>query len=159
MSIDSRAKGARGEYAVRDLLRKHSGHTFERVPSSGALSYLKGDLFIPDAQSRFLIEVKNYEESPFTDKIFTNKSNYILKWWEKAVEQAGYKEQLPIVIFKYNRSKFFVLTSEKPIVTDQYMYICWLDCYALLLEEWLEKEEIEWLKASSNSTKVTEAML
>ena len=42
--VDSRAKGARGEYLVRDLLREHTGLQFERVPMSGALEYLKGDL-------------------------------------------------------------------------------------------------------------------
>ena len=39
--VDSRAKGARGEYLVRDMLRQHTGHQFERVPSSGALEYLR----------------------------------------------------------------------------------------------------------------------
>ena len=34
--VDSRAKGARGEYLVRDLLREHTGLQFERVPMSGA---------------------------------------------------------------------------------------------------------------------------
>lgn len=148
--VDSRAKGMRGEYAVRDLLRKYSGYAFERVPASGALSYLKGDLFIPDHQCRFFIEVKNYEESPLTDKIFTNKSNYIIKWWEKAIEQAALKDQAPLVIFKYNRSKLFVVTREAPSASTQYMYICWLDCYITLLEDWLEKETIEWLKPSKN---------
>ena len=32
--VDSRAKGARGEYLVRDLLREHTGLQFERVPMS-----------------------------------------------------------------------------------------------------------------------------
>ena len=59
--VDSRAKGARGEYLVRDMLRSASGLQFERVPSSGALSYLKGDLYVPDAKNLFCIEVKNYE--------------------------------------------------------------------------------------------------
>jgi len=44
--VDSRAKGARGEYLVRDILREFTGHQFERVPSSGALEYLKGDLYV-----------------------------------------------------------------------------------------------------------------
>ena len=87
--VDSRAKGQRGEYLVRDLLRKHTGLQFERVPSSGALSYLKGDLYIPgNTKNLFCIEVKNYEKSPLTDKVFTNKTNYLVKWWEKLEEQA-----------------------------------------------------------------------
>lgn len=148
MAVDSRAKGARGEYLVRDMLRKYSGLTFERVPASGALSYLKGDLFIPHEDCRFLIEVKNYEESAFNDKIFTNKSNNIVNWWHKAIEQAALRDQKPLVIFKYNRSKLFVITSIKPINSDRYMSINWLGCYTMLLEEWLESEKIEWLKTS-----------
>jgi len=85
--VDSRAKGSRGEYIVRDLLRQFTGLDFERVPNSGALSYLKGDLYVPNRRNRFCIEVKNYEESPLSDKIFTNKSNYLVKWWEKIVQQ------------------------------------------------------------------------
>ena len=63
--VDSRAKGARGEYLVRDMLRDFTGLQFERVPNSGALEYLKGDLYVPHEKNRFCIEVKNYETSPF----------------------------------------------------------------------------------------------
>jgi len=146
--VDSRAKGARGEYLVRDLLRESSGLQFERVPASGALSYLKGDLFVPHENNRFCIEVKNYEESPLTDKIFTNKSNYIVKWWEKIQEQAAGGGQEPLLIFKYNRSKCFVVTEDMPKDTERYMYVSWLDCYIMLLTDWLEEENIAWLKTS-----------
>jgi len=146
MALDSRAKGARGEYLVRDKLREASGLQFERVPASGALAYLKGDLFVPHKDCRFLIEVKNYEESPFTDKIFTNRSNNIVNWWAKAVEQAALREQEPVVIFKYNRSKLFVLTNVLPTKLEKFMFINWLGCYAMLLEDWLTIEDIQWLR-------------
>jgi Holliday junction resolvase len=139
--VDSRVKGQRGEYLVRDLLRKHTGLQFERVPSSGALAYLKGDLYIPTAKNAFCIEVKNYEKSPFTDKIFTNKTNYIVQWWAKVCEQASAFDQAPLLFFKYSRSKIFVVTETKPRDT-RYTYISWLDAYVLLAEEWLEQEEI-----------------
>ena len=78
--VDSRAKGARGEYLVRDMLRAHTNLQFERVPSSGALEYLKGDLYVPHAKNKFCIEVKNYESSPLSDKIFTApKTNNLIK--------------------------------------------------------------------------------
>ena len=73
--VDSRAKGARGEYLVRDILREFTGYQFERVPSSGALEYLKGDLYVPHAKNKYCIEVKNYESSPLSDKIL----EYFLK--------------------------------------------------------------------------------
>ena len=142
--VDSRAKGARGEYLVRDMLREASGLQFERVPSSGALSYLKGDLYVPDEKNLFCIEVKNYEKSPFTDKIFTNKTNYFLQWWEKIVKQAELKLQQPLLFFKYSRSKVFVVTTLKPLNT-RYTYVSWLDCYIMIAGEWLKQEKVEWL--------------
>jgi Holliday junction resolvase len=143
--VDSRAKGQRGEYLVRDMLRDASGLQFERVPSSGALAYLKGDLYIPDANNAFCIEVKNYEKSPLSDKVFTNKTNYLLIWWEKIVKQAELKLQQPLLFFKYSRSKVFVATNIKPENT-KYMHISWLDCYVCLAEEWLENEKMEWTR-------------
>ena len=146
--VDSRAKGSRGEYMVRDVLRDYSGLQFERVPSSGALSYLKGDLYVPHADNRFCIEVKNYEESPLTDKVFTNKSNYLVRWWAKIQQQAEHGGQEPLLIFKYSRSQLYVVTEHEPAVTEKYFYISWLNCYVMLLKEWLESEKIEWLKPS-----------
>jgi len=143
--VDSRAKGQRGEYLVRDMLRDASGLQFERVPSSGALAYLKGDLYIPDANNAFCIEVKNYEKSPLSDKVFTNKTNYLLIWWEKIVKQAELKLQQPLLFFKYSRSKVFVVTNIKPENT-KYMHISWLECYVCLAEEWLENEKMEWTR-------------
>ena len=53
--VASRAKGARGEYLVRDMLRDATGLKFERVPSSGALEYLKGDLYVPNQRNYYCI--------------------------------------------------------------------------------------------------------
>jgi Holliday junction resolvase len=142
--VDSRAKGARGEYLVRDLLREHTKLQFERVPSSGALSYLKGDLYVPDEKNLFCIEVKNYEKSPFTDKIFTNKTNYLLQWWDKIVNQAQLKQQRPLLFFKYSRSKIFVVSDIKPTKINN-VYISWLDCYVMLAEDWLKNEKVEFI--------------
>tara|TARA_A100001388_G_scaffold160202_1_gene119474 strand:- start:307 stop:750 length:444 start_codon:yes stop_codon:yes gene_type:complete len=143
--VDSRAKGARGEYLVRDMLREHTGHQFERVPSSGALEYLKGDLYVPHAKNKFCIEVKNYESSPLSDKIFTApKTNNLIKWWTKLERQAEGGKQEPLLFFKYNRSPVFVCSGEKPIWTE-FMYISKLVCWVMLAEEWLDKEKVEFL--------------
>jgi Holliday junction resolvase len=144
--VDARAKGARGEYLVRDLLRESSGLQFERVPASGALSYLKGDLYVPGENNRFCIEVKNYEESPLNDKVLTNKSNNLIKWWTKLQKQAEGGNQEPLLFFKYNRSKIFVSTEIAPDNVKNFLYISALNCYNMLANEWLEKEKITWLK-------------
>ena len=143
--VDSRAKGARGEYLVRDILREFTGHQFERVPSSGALEYLKGDLYVPHAKNKFCIEVKNYESSPLSDKIFTApKTNNLIKWWTKLIRQAESGNQEPLLFFKYNRSPVFVCAPEKP-EWSEFIYISKLVCWVMLAEEWLEKEKVEFL--------------
>ena len=140
--VDSRAKGARGEYLVRDMLREHSNLQFERVPNSGALEYLKGDLYIPHEKNIYCIEVKNYAESPLSDRIFTQKkTNNLIKWWKKLIIQAEGGNQTPLLFFKYNRSPIYVVTDLRPDVTEEYLYIRFLNCYILLAEEWLEKEK------------------
>ncbi len=144
--VDSRAKGARGEYLVRDMLRQATGLQFERVPSSGALEYLKGDLYVPHAKNRFCIEVKNYEKSPLSDKIFTApRTNNLIKWWKKLEQQAKGGDQEPLLFFKYNRSVVFVVTHILPENSDHFLYIKWLECYVMVAEEWLETEQMEFV--------------
>ena len=145
--VDSREKGARGEYLVRDMLREHSNLQFERVPNSGALEYLKGDLYIPHEKNIYCIEVKNYAESPLSDRIFTQKkTNNLIKWWKKLIIQAEGGNQTPLLFFKYNRSPIYVVTDLRPDVTEEYLYIRFLNCYILLAEEWLEKEKPRFLQ-------------
>ena len=140
--VDSRAKGARGEYLVRDLLREYTGHQFERVPASGALAYLKGDLWIPDAANRFCIEVKNYKDSPLSDKVFTcEKTNNLIRWWRKIQQQAKGESKEPLLFFKYNRSQVFVVTALRPKKVEKFMTIHWLGCNVMLAKEWLEIEQ------------------
>ena len=144
--VDSRAKGARGEYLVRDMLRDATGLKFERVPSSGALEYLKGDLYVPNQRNYYCIEVKNYKDSPLSDKVFTQpKTNNLVKWWKKIVIQANGGDQKPLLFFKYDRSKVFVVTEEKPENTIEYLFIRFLDCYVLLAEDWLKHEKVEFI--------------
>lgn len=144
--VNPRTKGARGEYLVRDLLNSHTGLKFERVPNSGALPYLKGDLYIPHSDNVFCIEVKNYAESPLNDKIFTNKTNNLVNWWSKICTQAKGCDKDPLLFFKYNRSKLFVVTNKKPSKVKKFLYISWLDCYIILADEWLNSEKIDWIK-------------
>jgi hypothetical protein len=119
---------------------------FERVPNSGALEYLKGDLYVPHEKNRFCIEVKNYAESPLTDRIFTQeKTNNLITWWKKLIIQAAGGNQDPLLFFKYNRSPVFVVTEDMPDVCEKWMYISFLDCYALLAEDWLKHEQVRWI--------------
>tara|TARA_B100001248_G_C27374678_1_gene453541 strand:+ start:1281 stop:1727 length:447 start_codon:yes stop_codon:yes gene_type:complete len=144
--VDSRAKGARGEYLVRDLLREYTGLQFERVPSSGALEYLKGDLYVPHEKNKYCIEVKNYSESPLTDKIFTApRTNNLIRWWNKVVQQADQGNQEPLLFFKYNRSPIFVVSKDKPENFSLWIDINFLSCHVMVADEWLKNEKPEFL--------------
>ncbi len=144
--VDSRAKGARTELAVRDILREHTGLGWERVPGSGALDAkhgLKGDLYCPNEDNLFCVEVKGYAEDHFTSAILTSKSPQLIKFWEQSVRQGIQVKKKPLLIFKYDRSKVFVAFSE-PVSSDfnnvlvsrePYMF------YIALLEDWLINEK------------------
>ena len=136
--VDPRAKGAEGERQVRDLLKGHTGLAFERVPMSGALDYLKGDIFLPNMHNNYCIEVKFYKDSHFNDKILTAlKSNIFIRWWDQTIEQAKKAGAKPALFFKYNRSKIFVAQRDKPENGLNYMYVSHLGCYVSLAHEWI----------------------
>ena len=136
--VDPRAKGAEGERQVRDLLRKHTELEFQRVPMSGALDYMKGDIFLPNMHNNYCIEVKFYKDSHFNDKILTAlKSNVFIRWWEQTTEQAKKAGAKPALFFKYNRSKIFVAQRDEPENGLNYMYVSHLGCYVSLAHEWL----------------------
>lgn len=137
-----RQKGALGENKVKEYLDANTPYTFERTPGSGN-GLIKGDLHIPGFKNVFCIEVKNYADSHFNDKILTNKTNEWVGWWTKLQKQAPPRR--PLLIFRYNRSKLFVTTDIKPINLEKYIDIPFLGCYTCLLEDWIAKENIKWL--------------
>ena len=140
--VDSRAKGAEGEKQVRELLRKRTGLEFQRVPMSGALDFLKGDIFLPNMHNNYCIEVKFYKDSHFNDKILTAlKSNMFIRWWDQTLEQAKKAGAKPALFFKYNRSKIFVAQRDEPENGLNYMYVSHLGCYVSLAHEWLLLEK------------------
>lgn len=143
--VDSRAKGARTETVVRDMLRKHTGLQWERVPGSGALDEkhgLKGDLYVPNANNMYCVEVKGYAEDHVTSAILTSKSPQLLTFWEQAVRQAIQVKRRPLLIFKFDRSKVFVAIDIADFVPDDrysYMYVSrdGHSIFIMLLEDWL----------------------
>ena len=140
--VDPRAKGAEGERQVRDLLRKHTELEFQRVPMSGALDFMKGDIFLPNMHNNYCIEVKFYKDSHFSDKVLTaKKSNVFIQWWNQTIEQAKKARAKPALFFKYNRSKIFVAQKDKPENGLDYMYVSFLGCYVSLAQDWLILEK------------------
>jgi hypothetical protein len=79
----------------------------------------------------------------FTHKIFTQKSNNLVVWWNKAIKQAQQMQQEPIILMKQNYSNWFVVTTRKPLKEKRYMHISWLGAYVMNAEKWLENEKLE----------------
>jgi Holliday junction resolvase len=141
---NSRQKGATGENKLIEFLKQEAGIEFTRTPGSGS-GKIKGDLMCP--KGRFCIEVKNYKEDPLGSTILCNKSSLIPKWWKKVKGEA--KKQQPLIFYRWNRSKWFVVTQQKPTNTKNYLDFPLLGCYILLAKEWIDKEEIQWYHSSS----------
>jgi hypothetical protein len=148
--VDSRAKGARTESQARDILRKATKLQWERVPGSGALDpkhKLKGDLYIPDSSNKYAVEVKGYAEDHVSSKLLTGKDPQLLTFWKQTVRQGLQVSRKPLLIFKFDRSKFFVAFDDIPTANYRYIFID-IDehqFYIALLEDWLTYEQPEFI--------------
>lgn len=148
--VDSRAKGARAETAIRDRLRELTGLQWERVPSSGALDAkhgLKGDLYIPNEKNYYVVECKHYAEDHLTSNILTDKSPQLLVFWEQAMRQGRQVDKIPLLIFKHDRSKIFVAFEAIPSASYRYFFISanGYEFYVALLDDWLINEVPEFI--------------
>jgi Holliday junction resolvase len=148
--VDTRTKGLRGEYAVRDMLREATKLQWERTPSSGALEHTKGDIYIPNEKQLAVIEVKNYKDSSLNDKLLTSKAPDLVKWWTRLKLQAKGAKCVPILFYKYDRSKWFVAVEDQPTKLKNYIFVSPLNCYNAVASEWLENEWDAFYKALLN---------
>lgn len=144
--VDSRAKGARTETQARDILRKYTKLQWERVPGSGALDpkhKLKGDLYIPDSSNRFAVEVKGYAEDHISSKLLTGKDPQLIVFWQQTKRQGEQVGREPLLIFKFDRSKFFVAFEDMPTAKYRTIFVEIDDYhfYLAILEDWLEFEK------------------
>jgi len=149
--VDSRAKGARTETVVRDVLKKFTGLGWERVPGSGALDpkhLLKGDLYVPGRTNLWCVEVKGYKEDHLTSQLLTSKTPQLIEFWEQSVRQGIQVGKKPLLIFKFDRSKVFVAFDDMPN-SQNYRCIYYNheshEFYVALLEDWLVHEQPEFV--------------
>lgn len=142
--VNARQKGALGENKLIDFIKDHTGLEFKRTPGSGS-GKIKGDLYLPN--DLVCIEVKNYKEDPFNSNILCNKTSLIPQWWKKLKKEA--KGKRPLLFYRWNRSKWFVVTDVKPTKCKNYLDFPVLGCYIILAEEWITSEEIKWLRSKN----------
>lgn len=151
--VDSRQKGSRAETQAKEVLVKHTKLNWQRTPGSGALNEthkLKGDLYIPETNNRFCIEVKHYKEDHLTSKLLTDKSPQLLEWWSQALRQGSQVDKLPLLLFKFDRSKWFVAFTVFPDRMVKYMELTFdrnkPSMYIAKLEDWLVEEAPEFIQ-------------
>jgi len=106
---------------------------------------MKGDLYIAKSNNKFCVEVKHYKDDQLTSKILTSAKPTMYDWWSQTVRQGEQVDAEPLLIFKYDRSKFFVATWREPESIDYgYIFLSEYSIYVAKLEDWLKFEDIEW---------------
>lgn len=144
---DSRSKGQRAEYQVRDLLREATLLDWERVPGSGGFGAqhgLKGDIYLPHASgkmAKWCIEVKHYKDEHFNSNILktAKTQSQMEKWISQTERESAEMNAYPMLVFKKDRGQWYVavpneyaLAQEMSMITphvemylseDQYKYV------------------------------------
>ena len=154
--VDSRAKGQRAEYDIRDILRKHTGLGWERVPGSGGFNEsqgLKGDVYLPTPTgkiSAWTIEVKHYLDENFQSNLFRPTESMLEKWLEQTYREAKQMNSKPILIFKKTRGIWLVAVDIEHafhILDTEFTHVNFVkgnwNVIIMRLEDWLSTQTTE----------------
>lgn len=145
--VDSRQKGAKAEADLVKKLSDYTGLGFRRIPMSGALDAvhgLKGDLYVPGSLNIYCIEVKHYKDDHFTSKILTDKTPQIQEWWMQTIREAAQISRKPLLVYKFDRSKWFVAWKDMPNYSSYNWVFCNInghEFYTAKLDDWLQHEQ------------------
>ena len=123
MSNPSKIKGSAYEAKITKLLTEVFGKEFRRVPLSGSLEWLKGDIFVPTDTAWFpyTIECKHYAEIDWSN-LLTAKTSDLHNFWKQTQREAAVMKRKPLLIFRWNRSKDYVAYDDY-IKVDDYVEI------------------------------------
>ena len=140
MANKSKIKGAAYEAKIKRYLNSQFDIEFERMPLSGAIEYLKGDLWTPHdtAAWPYCIECKHYKEIQWNN-LLTAKTTDLLNFWRQTIREAEVMRKKPLLIFRWNRSKDFVGWSDE-IEVDHYIEIKSFGCHFKVtqLDDWIK---------------------
>lgn len=137
----SKIKGSTYEAKIRDILTKELKIEFKRMPLSGSLEYLKGDLWTPHdtAAWPYCIECKHYAEVNWNG-LLTAKSSDLLNFWRQAVREAEVMKKKPLVIYRWDRSKDYVCWNDDININTQINYTGFGCEFKMgLLQDWLDE--------------------
>ena len=136
----SKIKGSAYEAKIRDLLTAELKIEFKRMPLSGSIEYLKGDLWTPHdtAAWPYCIECKHYKDIQWNN-LLTAKTTDLLQFWRQTIREAEVMRKKPLLIFRWNRSKDFVGWNDE-IKVDHYIEIKSFGCHFKItqLDDWIK---------------------
>ena len=140
--VDVRAKGAKAETDAKIILKKHTGLGWERIPASGALDPkhgLKGDLYLPNKDNVYCVEVKHYSDCHIDHTLISGKNPQLIEWIIQAKRQDVKTNRKWLLILKLDRSKLFVSFEDLPIGEFPFIFINknGHEFYISLLEDYL----------------------
>ena len=103
MANKSKIKGSAYEAKIKRYLNSHFDIEFERMPLSGSIEYLKGDLWTPHdtAAWPYCIECKHYKDIQWNN-LLTAKTTDLLNFWRQAEREAEVMKKKPLLIFRWN---------------------------------------------------------
>jgi len=140
MANKSKIKGSAYEAKIKRYLNSHFDIEFERMPLSGSIEYLKGDIWTPHdtAAWPYCIECKHYKDIQWNN-LLTAKTTDLLNFWRQAVREAEVMRKDPLLIFRWNRSKDFVGWSDN-VEVDHYVEIKSFGCHFKVtqLDDWVK---------------------
>ena len=140
MASNSKIKGSAYEAKIKRYLNSHFDIEFERMPLSGSIEYLKGDIWTPHdtAAWPYCIECKHYKDIQWNN-LLTAKTTDLLNFWRQAVREAEVMRKDPLLIFRWNRSKDFVGWSDD-VEVDHYVEIKSFGCHFKVtqLDDWVK---------------------
>ena len=141
MTNKSKIKGSAYEAKIKDKLNlEFPKIQFERVPLSGAIAYLKGDIWTPHDTAKwpYCIECKHYAELDW-NSLLTAKSNDIFSFWVQACREAETMKKKPLVFFRWNRSKDYVIYNDEiEIASCIHVKSFNYDFKIVLLDDWIK---------------------
>ena len=141
ISNKSKAKGTAYEQKIANKLSNELKKEFRRVPLSGSIDYLKGDIWVPadTAWWPYCIEAKHYKDLQWNN-LLTSKTTDILNFWKQTLRESEVMNKKPLLIFRWNRSKDFVAFNDNLIV-DFYIEVKSFGCHFKVtkLDDWLTK--------------------
>jgi hypothetical protein len=162
MPSASKRKGSSFENDIAKFLNKtFATEQFARTPGSGAWMgrsnsakrsgvaqeaqiTLRGDLITP-SNFPFMIECKNYNDSPVYHTIIKGPDSKLDGWLKEVEFDASQAKLLPMLWFKTTRKGVFVAVPRKTVeqYLDLYEYCCVYRDYVIISQESFETHQAQ----------------